>query len=60
MGGCGMTKEEAKKMGATHYLLVPKGSGDPYYLFEKDGKYYFFQSKDEFTFKHMIDYIKPI
>ena len=46
--------------GATHYLLVPRGSGEPYYLTYDGLKYYFFYSKDEFKMNHMVAHIKPL
>lgn len=58
-----MTIEEIRKgapNGATHYLLVPNGSGEPYYLIFDKVDYYFFHSKDKFTIEYMIKYIKPL
>lgn len=46
--------------GASHYLLVPNGSGDPYYLTFDGFDYYFFHSKDKFLFTSMIQHIKPL
>ena len=58
-----MKIEEIRKNapdGATHYLLVPNGSGDPYYLTFDGLDYYFFHSKDKFPFTLMIQHIKPL
>lgn len=58
-----MTEQEVKDgapSGATYYLLVPNGSGQPYYLFKKGGCYYLFHSKDIFPYSHMIKHIKPL
>ena len=46
--------------GATHYLLVPNGSGDPYYLTFDGVDYYFYHSKDKFELSHMVKHIKPL
>ena len=58
-----MKIEEIRKnapKNATHYLLVPNGSGNPYYFYIKNGKYYFAQCKDEFEMDHMFKHIKPL
>ena len=58
-----MTNQEIKNGapdGATHYLLVPNGSGDPYYLTFDGMDYYFFHSKEVFPFTLMIQHIKPL
>jgi hypothetical protein len=49
-----------KPDGATHYFLVPNGSGDPYYCYFKDGKYYYFYSNDEIVKPHISSWIKPL
>ena len=58
-----MTEQEIRDKapsGASHYLLVPNGSGEPYYLTFDGVDYYFFHSKDKFKFDHMIKHIKPL
>ncbi|WP_151765956.1 hypothetical protein [Acinetobacter colistiniresistens] len=46
--------------GATHYFLVPNGSGEPYFVLEKDSKFYWFHGQDEITKPHILSWIKSI
>ncbi|WP_151869835.1 hypothetical protein [Acinetobacter sp. TUM15509] len=50
----------AAPKGATHYFLVPNGSGDPYFVLEKDSKFYWFHGQDEITKPHILSWIKSI
>ncbi|MDQ8897843.1 hypothetical protein, partial [Acinetobacter baumannii] len=40
---------ESAPKDATHYFLVPNGSGEPYYVLEKEKKFYWFHGQDEIT-----------
>lgn len=58
-----MTIEEIRKNapeGATHYFLVPNGSGEPYYIEKIDDKYFYFHSRDLIDRPHIIKWIKPL
>ena len=58
-----MTIEEIKKNapdGATHYFLVPNGSGDPYYVFKNGEDYYYAYSKDQILKTYILEWIKPL
>jgi len=51
---------ESAPKGATHYFLVPNGSGEPYFVVEKENKFYWFYDQDEITKPHILSWIKPI
>ncbi|HEN9524882.1 TPA: hypothetical protein U9I82_003332 [Acinetobacter baumannii] len=51
---------ESAPKGATHYFLVPNGSGEPYFVLEKDKKFYWFHGQDEITKPHILSWIKSI
>ncbi|WP_213687924.1 hypothetical protein [Acinetobacter baumannii] len=49
---------ESAPKDATHYFLVPNGSGEPYYVLEKEKKFYWFHGQDEITKPHILSWIK--
>ncbi|PPC43741.1 hypothetical protein AbaMCR54_00900 [Acinetobacter baumannii] len=51
---------ESAPKDATHYFLVPNGSGEPYYALEKEKKFYWFHGQDEITKPHILSWIKSI
>ncbi|EPK9787912.1 hypothetical protein PCS75_011410 [Acinetobacter baumannii] len=51
---------ESAPKDATHYFLVPNGSGEPYYVLEKEKKFYWFHGQDEITKPHILSWIKSI
>nr|EKV5344843.1 hypothetical protein [Acinetobacter baumannii] len=48
---------ESAPKDATHYFLVPNGSGEPYYVLEKEKKFYWFHGQDEITKPHILSWI---
>ena len=58
-----MTIEEIRKnapLKATHYFLVPNGSGDPYYVYKVNSSYFYSYSNDLIDEPHIIEWIKPL
>ena len=59
-----MTIEEIRKgapLGATHYFLVPKGSGEPFYVVKiKDKFYYYYGNNDIISKDYILNWIKPL
>lgn len=39
---------------------MPNGSGEPYYVLEKEKKFYWFHGQDEITKPHILSWIKSI
>ncbi|MCO9088476.1 hypothetical protein KNR53_19855 [Acinetobacter baumannii] len=42
---------ESAPKDATHYFLVPNGSGEPYYVLEKEKKFYWFHGQEALLHK---------
>lgn len=63
LGVSTMTIEEIRANapeGATHYFLVPNGSGDPYYVIEENNEFFYFYAGDKIHKENILSWIKPL